>query len=100
MQSFVPRFKLYYFAGLAFYAQALLSLLLLDKPRSDYWEYLIHHLVTIFLISVSFYTRIHRCAEMPAHTVTVLFSYRWMSLLLLLCCLARWAGNPVFARLR
>lgn len=64
MQSFVPRFQLYYFAGLAFYAQALLSLLLLDKPRSDYWEYLIHHLVTIFLISISFYTRIQRCAEM------------------------------------
>ena len=26
----------------------------------SYWEYLIHHLVTIFLIGVSFYTRIQR----------------------------------------
>jgi hypothetical protein len=62
LQSFDPQFRLYYLVGLAFYTQALLSLLLLDKPRSDYWEYLIHHLVTIFLISVSFYTRIQRCA--------------------------------------
>lgn len=63
MQSFEPRFRFYYLIGLAFYTQALLALLLLDKPRSDYWEYLIHHLVTIFLLSVSFYTRIHRCAQ-------------------------------------
>jgi hypothetical protein len=62
IQSFEPRFRFYYLIGLAFYTQALLSLLLLDKPRSDFWEYLIHHLVTIFLLSVSFYTRIHRCA--------------------------------------
>ena len=28
--------------------------------RSDYYEYLLHHLVTIFLVAVSFYTRIQR----------------------------------------
>ena len=70
MQSFEPRFRFYYLIGLAFYTQALLALLLLDKPRSDFWEYLVHHVVTIFLISVSFYTRIHRCAHLiwPAHS--------------------------------
>jgi very-long-chain ceramide synthase len=51
---------MYYFLGLAFYAQALLSLLLFDEPRSDYLEYLLHHLVTIFLIAVSYHTRIQR----------------------------------------
>lgn len=64
MQSFNPQFRFYYLVGLAFYTQALLSLLLLDKPRSDFWEYMIHHVVTIFLIGVSFYTRIQRCANL------------------------------------
>lgn len=50
----------YYLLALAFYTQALGSLLFFDKPRSDYWEYLLHHLVTIFLISASYYTKIHR----------------------------------------
>ena len=70
LQSFEPRFRFYYLVGLAFYTQALLSLLLLDKPRSDFWEYVVHHLVTIFLISVSFYTRIHRCARTFTHAAT------------------------------
>jgi len=53
-------FRGYYLLMLAFYIQALVSLIFLDKPRSDYWEYLLHHLVTIFLIGCSYYTRIHR----------------------------------------
>jgi len=53
-------FRLYYLLGLAFYSQAMISLLFVDKPRSDYFEYFLHHVVTIFLIAVSFYTRIQR----------------------------------------
>jgi hypothetical protein len=34
--------------------QALVSLLFFDPPRSDFYEYLLHHLVTIFLIWTSF----------------------------------------------
>jgi len=60
LQPFSPLFQSYYLVGLAFYTQALLSLLLLDEPRSDYVEYLLHHLVTVFLIAASFYTRIQR----------------------------------------
>ena len=90
MQSFVPRFQLYYFAGLAFYTQALLSLLLLDKPRSDYWEYLIHHLVTIFLISVSFYTRIQRCAATayPYGDGPLSYNYKLTVVVAVLACRA------------
>ena len=60
LQDFGPPFRLYYEISLAFYLSALLSLLLLDAPRSDFVQYLLHHLVTIFLIAVSFYTRIQR----------------------------------------
>eukprot|EP01047_Picozoa_sp_COSAG01_P072388 COSAG01_NODE_11498_length_1921_cov_4.789243_2_plen_309_part_00 len=60
LQTFDGVFQAYYLLGLAFYFQALLSLLLLDDPRSDFLEYLLHHLVTIFLIAVSYHTRIVR----------------------------------------
>ena len=60
LQDFGPPFRLYYEISLAFYLSALLSLLLLDAPRSDFVQYLLHHVVTIFLIAVSFYTRIQR----------------------------------------
>jgi len=60
MQPFSTLFRSYYLLGLAFYTQALLSLLLFDEPRSDYVEYLLHHVVTVFLIAASFYTRIQR----------------------------------------
>jgi len=53
-------FRGYYLLMLAFYTQALISLIFIDKPRSDYFEYFLHHVVTIFLIGVSFYTRIQR----------------------------------------
>jgi len=53
-------FRGYYLLGLAFYSQALLSLIFFDKPRSDYWEYMLHHIVTIFLITASYYTRVQR----------------------------------------
>jgi hypothetical protein len=52
LQSESELSRWYYLLALAFYTQALGSLLFFDKPRSDYWEYLLHHLVTIFLISV------------------------------------------------
>jgi len=60
LQPMSTAFRGYYLLMLAFYIQALVSLIFLDKPRSDYWEYLLHHLVTIFLIGCSYYTRIHR----------------------------------------
>lgn len=60
LQEVSELFRTYYLLGLAFYIQALLSLLFFDKPRSDYWEYFLHHIVTIFLIGISFYTRIYR----------------------------------------
>lgn len=60
LQPISTAFRGYYLLMLAFYIQALVSLIFIDKPRSDYWEYLLHHLVTIFLIGCSYYTRIHR----------------------------------------
>jgi len=60
LQDMDDIFRGYYLLGLAFYSQALLSLIFFDKPRSDYWEYMLHHVVTIFLITASYYTRIQR----------------------------------------
>jgi hypothetical protein len=60
LQPMSTAFRGYYLLMLAFYIQALVSLIFIDKPRSDYMEYLLHHLVTIFLIGCSYYTRIHR----------------------------------------
>jgi hypothetical protein len=64
LQPFDQVFRGYYLLGLAFYSQALLSLLLLDEPRSDFVEYLVHHLVTIFLISAR-YERVPRPSAGP-----------------------------------
>ena len=60
LQPISTAFRGYYLLMLAFYIQALVSLIFIDKPRSDYWEYLLRHLVTIFLIGCSYYTRIYR----------------------------------------
>ena len=61
LQPMGSLFRGYYLLGLAFYSQALLSFAFFDEPRSDYWEYMLHHIVTIFIIAVSYYTRIQRC---------------------------------------
>jgi len=60
LQSSESLLQKYFLLGLSFYGQALLSLIFYDKPRSDYFEMLLHHLVTIFLIAVSYYVRIER----------------------------------------
>lgn len=53
-------FEVYYLGALAFYSHCLFSLLFLDVPRKDFLEYLIHHIVCIYLILNSYYVRIHR----------------------------------------
>ena len=53
-------FEAYYFLGFGFYTSALVSVVFLDKPRSDYNEYLLHHFVTLFLIFSSYRIRCHR----------------------------------------
>jgi acyl-CoA-dependent ceramide synthase len=46
-----PLLKRYYLMQLAYWIQQLLVLALrLEKPRKDYTELVIHHLVTIWLV--------------------------------------------------
>jgi len=60
LQSMGFWFETYYFLGFGFYTSALVGVVFLDKPRSDYYEYLLHHLVTLFLIATSWHFRCHR----------------------------------------
>lgn len=53
-------FEGYYFLGFGFYTSALVGVLFLDKPRADYFEYLLHHVVTLFLLASSYQIRCHR----------------------------------------
>lgn len=47
--------EVYYNAELAFYGASLLMLLVWEERRHDFLVMLTHHLVTIFLISFSYY---------------------------------------------
>ena len=50
-----PELKCYYLLQLAFWVQQMLVLVLgLEKPRKDYWAYVIHHFVTIWLVGYVF----------------------------------------------
>jgi acyl-CoA-dependent ceramide synthase len=50
-----PLMKSYYLLQASYWTQQLLVLVLgLEKPRKDYLELVIHHIVTIYLISSSY----------------------------------------------
>ncbi|KIY74030.1 longevity assurance proteins LAG1/LAC1 [Cylindrobasidium torrendii FP15055 ss-10] len=51
----IPELKRYYLMHIAYWSQQLLVLLLgLEKPRSDYYELIAHHFVTIWLVGWSY----------------------------------------------
>lgn len=58
-----PSFKLYYVMQAAFWS-AQIVVLNIEKPRKDYTEMLIHHLVTISLISLSYTMNLTRVGHM------------------------------------
>lgn len=46
-----PELKRYYLMQLSYWCQQLLVLVLgLEKPRKDYWELVVHHIVTLWLV--------------------------------------------------
>lgn len=50
-----PLMKSYYLLQTSYWVQQLLVLILgLEKPRKDFVELVIHHFVTIFLVSASY----------------------------------------------
>lgn len=49
-------FRYYYLFQLGFYIQQLVCLLFVMERKKDFFELLIHHIVTIALIAVSYYT--------------------------------------------
>lgn len=47
----IPQLKRYYLMQSAYWCQQLLVLVLgLEKPRKDYFELVLHHIVTLWLI--------------------------------------------------
>ncbi|KAJ7026854.1 longevity assurance proteins LAG1/LAC1 [Mycena alexandri] len=53
--AMVPELKCYYLLQTAYWVQQFLVLVLgLEKPRKDYAELVTHHIVTLFLVSVSY----------------------------------------------
>jgi very-long-chain ceramide synthase len=47
----IPELKRYYLMQAAYWCQQLIVLALkLEKPRSDYYELIAHHIVTLWLI--------------------------------------------------
>jgi acyl-CoA-dependent ceramide synthase len=60
----IPELKRYYLMQLSYWCQQLLVLVLkLERPRKDYSELVVHHLVTLWLVgSVE-----SRCSQ-PSHT--------------------------------
>ena len=51
----VPMLKRYYLMQAAYWCQQLLVLALkLEKPRKDYMELILHHLVTLWLVGCVF----------------------------------------------
>ncbi|KAK7470546.1 sphingosine N-acyltransferase lag1 [Stygiomarasmius scandens] len=50
-----PELKRYYLMQMSYWIQQLLVLVLgLEKPRKDYAEYVVHHMVTIWLVGCSY----------------------------------------------
>lgn len=60
LQPLSDAFRCYYLLGLAFYSQALFALFFIDKRRKDFLQYLIHHVVTILLITLSYQAKAYR----------------------------------------
>jgi len=53
VQSYPP-LRWYYLFQLAFYLQASVAMMLFDTKRKDFWQMIIHHIVTIALVLFSY----------------------------------------------
>ena len=76
-QPFVPFFRLYLLFELAFYIHALTYTLLFDFRRSDWLQFVIHHVSTALIVGGAYYFRQHRiCAfALMNHNVSDVFLY-------------------------
>jgi hypothetical protein len=72
-----PLTKIYRFIALAFYSQALFSLIYYDERMKDFGEMVLHHLTTITLMLVSNLTGIHRLGSVVIllHDIGDVFLY-------------------------
>lgn len=48
--------RTYYTACCGFYLQALFTLLFIDERMKDFYEMLVHHIATVSLIAISFFS--------------------------------------------
>eukprot|EP01028_Stygiella_incarcerata_P004446 TRINITY_DN1975_c0_g1_i1.p1 TRINITY_DN1975_c0_g1~~TRINITY_DN1975_c0_g1_i1.p1 ORF type:complete len:298 (-),score=51.37 TRINITY_DN1975_c0_g1_i1:344-1237(-) len=77
MQPFVPFVRLYMLFELAFYLHALTYTLLFDFRRSDWLQFVIHHIATLFLAGSAYYFRQQRIGVfiLLMHNVSDVFLY-------------------------
>lgn len=72
-----PLLKYYCYTALAFYTQALFTLLFIDERMKDFKEMVIHHISTIILLSFSMITLYHRSGTVIIflHDIADIFLY-------------------------
>eukprot|EP01028_Stygiella_incarcerata_P009242 TRINITY_DN434_c0_g1_i1.p1 TRINITY_DN434_c0_g1~~TRINITY_DN434_c0_g1_i1.p1 ORF type:complete len:301 (+),score=55.42 TRINITY_DN434_c0_g1_i1:490-1392(+) len=77
LQPFYPFERLYMLVELGFYIHALVYTLKYDPKRSDWVEFVIHHLSTIVLVGVAYFTRQFRVSILilMAHNISDIFLY-------------------------
>eukprot|EP01028_Stygiella_incarcerata_P013059 TRINITY_DN8111_c0_g1_i1.p1 TRINITY_DN8111_c0_g1~~TRINITY_DN8111_c0_g1_i1.p1 ORF type:complete len:306 (+),score=53.11 TRINITY_DN8111_c0_g1_i1:187-1104(+) len=76
-QPFRPYVRLYLLMELAFYIHALIYTLRFDARRSDWNQFIIHHISTVLLTGCAYYLRQHRVSVMILilHNVSDIFLY-------------------------
>jgi hypothetical protein len=76
-QPFRPYVRVYMLMELAFYIHALIYTLRFDARRSDWNQFIIHHVSTILLTGCAYYFRQHRVSVMILilHNVSDIFLY-------------------------
>lgn len=82
-----PLMKRYYLMQLAYWVQQLFVLVLgLEKPRKDYAELVVHHLVTIWLVGWSYSVNLTYIGNASAYSRSWSFTGVWFNWLMLLFC--------------
>eukprot|EP01028_Stygiella_incarcerata_P013060 TRINITY_DN8111_c0_g1_i2.p1 TRINITY_DN8111_c0_g1~~TRINITY_DN8111_c0_g1_i2.p1 ORF type:complete len:313 (+),score=63.39 TRINITY_DN8111_c0_g1_i2:239-1177(+) len=76
-QPFFPYVRLYFLMELAFYVHALFYTVRFDARRSDWNQFIIHHVSTILVTGCAYYFRQHRASVMILilHNVSDIFLY-------------------------
>ena len=76
-----PDIKLLYFAQCGFYVHSIYATIYMDSKRKDFYAMILHHVLTIALISISYVTR---SVIEPSETLNIFaFRYHKIGLLVL-----------------